>query len=270
MNAACARFRSATKMESFDLTQSVTTELYFLNSCRRRGSTSDVECRSHSRLPNNPRRLLEEGPNSFQPSDPVLIMVVDSGLKDDLVFGDPNRSCFVLWEEKLRPVCVMYDPQLLWARRVVHMWGVPTAAFSQQFCVGMMSLCNSCTIYVGNLPGDIREREVDDLFYKLQVELAHGGRGPSFDWSSSYSSVGCHGASRCTDYCVMVTGLPSSTSWQYVKDHIRRAGDVYFSDVYCEVGDDDGTDPGEDEYYVGGSDEDQLEDIFLSVFSTRE
>nr|AAG16857.1 putative protoporphyrinogen oxidase [Oryza sativa Japonica Group] len=29
---------------------------------------------------------------------------VDSGLKDDLVFGDPNAPRFVLWEGKLRPV----------------------------------------------------------------------------------------------------------------------------------------------------------------------
>ncbi|XP_006644079.2 protoporphyrinogen oxidase, chloroplastic [Oryza brachyantha] len=48
--------------------------------------------------------LWEEGPNSFQPSDPVLTMAVDSGLKDDLVFGDPNAPRFVLWEGKLRPV----------------------------------------------------------------------------------------------------------------------------------------------------------------------
>lgn len=26
---------------------------------------------------------------------------------------------------------------------------------------------SSSTLYVGNLPGDIREREVDDLFYKV-------------------------------------------------------------------------------------------------------
>lgn len=28
---------------------------------------------------------------------------------------------------------------------------------------------SSRTIYVGNLPGDIREREVEDLFYKVPV-----------------------------------------------------------------------------------------------------
>ncbi|XP_044493256.1 protoporphyrinogen oxidase 1, chloroplastic [Mangifera indica] len=48
--------------------------------------------------------LWEEGPNSFQPSDPMLKMVVDSGLKDDLVLGDPNAPRFVLWDGKLRPV----------------------------------------------------------------------------------------------------------------------------------------------------------------------
>ncbi|XP_073305552.1 protoporphyrinogen oxidase, chloroplastic [Primulina huaijiensis] len=48
--------------------------------------------------------LWEEGPNSFQPSDPMLTMAVDSGLKDDLVLGDPDAPRFVLWNGKLRPV----------------------------------------------------------------------------------------------------------------------------------------------------------------------
>ncbi|XP_077240531.1 protoporphyrinogen oxidase, chloroplastic-like [Tasmannia lanceolata] len=48
--------------------------------------------------------LWEEGPNSFQPSDPMLTLAVDSGLKDDLVLGDPNAPRFVLWGGKLRPV----------------------------------------------------------------------------------------------------------------------------------------------------------------------
>lgn len=48
--------------------------------------------------------LWEEGPNSFQPSDPLLTMAVDSGLKDDLVLGDPDAPRFVLWNGKLRPV----------------------------------------------------------------------------------------------------------------------------------------------------------------------
>ncbi|KAL6850056.1 hypothetical protein ACP4OV_020683 [Aristida adscensionis] len=146
-----------------------------------------------------------------------------------------------------------------------------------------MSRRNSRTIYVGNLPGDIREREVEDLFYKygrildidlkipprppgyafvefedprdaddaiygrdgynfdgyrLRVELAHGGRGQSYSYDrpSSYSSGRRGGVSRRSDYRVMVTGLPSSASWQDLKDHMRRAGDVCFSDVYREAG----------------------------------
>ncbi|KAL8155528.1 serine/arginine-rich splicing factor SR30-like isoform X2 [Apium graveolens] len=141
----------------------------------------------------------------------------------------------------------------------------------------------SRTIYVGNLPGDIREREVEDLFYKyghimeidlkipprppgyafvefedvrdaedaiegrdgykfdgqrLRVEFAHGGRGSSSgDRYSSYSSGGSRGGvSRRSEYRVLVTGLPSSASWQDLKDHMRRAGDVCFSQVYPERG----------------------------------
>ncbi|KAK1319038.1 Pre-mRNA-splicing factor SF2 [Acorus calamus] len=148
-----------------------------------------------------------------------------------------------------------------------------------------MSGRTSRTIYVGNLPGDIREREVEDLFYKygpivdidlkipprppgyafvefeesrdaedairgrdgynfdghrLRVELAHGGRGQSssIDRHGSYSSGGGGrgGVSRRSDYRVLVTGLPSSASWQDLKDHMRRAGDVCFSQVFREGG----------------------------------
>lgn len=48
--------------------------------------------------------LWEEGPNSFQPSDPMLNLIVDNELKDELVLGDPNAPRFVFWEGKLRPV----------------------------------------------------------------------------------------------------------------------------------------------------------------------
>ncbi|XP_015891875.2 serine/arginine-rich-splicing factor SR34 [Ziziphus jujuba] len=148
------------------------------------------------------------------------------------------------------------------------------------FIGGKMSSRASRTLYVGNLPGDIREREVEDLFYKygriahidlkvpprppgyafvefedardaedairgrdgydfdghrLRVELAHGGRGhsSSSDRYSSYSGGrGGRGVSRRSEYRVLVTGLPSSASWQDLKDHMRRAGDVCFSQVF--------------------------------------
>ncbi|XVF06022.1 hypothetical protein REPUB_Repub06bG0012500 [Reevesia pubescens] len=148
--------------------------------------------------------------------------------------------------------------------------------------MGKMSR-SSRTLYVGNLPGDTRMREVEDLFYKygpivdidlkipprppgyafvefedprdaedairgrdgynfdgyrLRVELAHGGRRPSssVDRHSSYSGSSSRGPSRRSDYRVLVTGLPSSASWQDLKDHMRKAGDVCFSQVFRDRG----------------------------------
>ncbi|WJX79773.1 Serine/arginine-rich splicing factor sr34b [Trifolium repens] len=146
-----------------------------------------------------------------------------------------------------------------------------------------MSRRSSRTVYVGNLPGDIREREVEDLFMKyghithidlkvpprppgyafvefedyqdaedairgrdgydfdghrLRVEAAHGGRGTggnssSRDRHSSHSNGrGGRGVSRRSEYRVLVNGLPSSASWQDLKDHMRKAGDVCFSQVF--------------------------------------
>ncbi|GMQ00125.1 hypothetical protein CsSME_00047342 [Camellia sinensis var. sinensis] len=70
----------------------------------------------------------------------------------------------------------------------------------------------------------------------VKVELAHGGRGnsASIDRYSSYSSGRGPrgGVSRRSEYRVLVSGLPSSASWQDLKDHMRRAGDVCFSQVF--------------------------------------
>ncbi|KAL9247164.1 hypothetical protein vseg_020626 [Gypsophila vaccaria] len=143
-----------------------------------------------------------------------------------------------------------------------------------------MSSRSKRTLYVGNLPGDIREREVEDLFFKygpiahielkipprppgyafvefeeardaqdaidgrdgydfdghrLRVELSHGGRGnsSSTDRHSSFSG-GRRGVSKHTEYRVLITGLPNSASWQDLKDHMRKAGDVCFSQVFRE------------------------------------
>ncbi|BBM99442.1 protoporphyrinogen/coproporphyrinogen III oxidase [Marchantia polymorpha subsp. ruderalis] len=48
--------------------------------------------------------MWEEGPNSFQPNDSMLLMAVDSDVKDELVLGDPDAPRFVFWNGKLRPV----------------------------------------------------------------------------------------------------------------------------------------------------------------------
>lgn len=45
---------------------------------------------------------------------------------------------------------------------------------------------NKCRVYVGNLPQDVRSRDVENLFSKygkiidVNVKDGHGGRGPSF------------------------------------------------------------------------------------------
>eukprot|EP00898_Chlorokybus_atmophyticus_P007888 jgi/Chlat1/80/Chrsp1S00210 len=146
-----------------------------------------------------------------------------------------------------------------------------------------MSRASSRTIYVGNLPGDVREREIEDLFYKygriieidlklpprppgycfiefedprdaedairgrdgydfdgnkLRVELAHGGsRGGGGGHGDGYrgdrfNSGRVGGISRHSEFRVIVSNLPPSASWQDLKDHMRKAGDVCFAQVF--------------------------------------
>lgn len=52
----------------------------------------------------------------------------------------------------------------------------------------------------------------------IQVELAHGGRGPSsFDRSSSYSSAGQRGASKRSDYRGLYFFIPKFQSFSNLK-----------------------------------------------------
>ena len=44
----------------------------------------------------------EEGPNSYQPGDPILTLACDAGMKDDILLADPNSDRFVLWDGELR------------------------------------------------------------------------------------------------------------------------------------------------------------------------
>ncbi|XP_011196868.1 probable splicing factor, arginine/serine-rich 3 [Zeugodacus cucurbitae] len=143
-------------------------------------------------------------------------------------------------------------------------------------------------IYVGNLPPDIRTKDIQDLFhkfgkvsfvdlknrrgppfafvefddardaedavkardgydydgYRLRVEFPRGGgpgsfRGNRNDRSRNDGGRGGGGGgggrgppTKRSQYRVMVTGLPSSGSWQDLKDHMREAGDVCFADAY--------------------------------------
>jgi len=134
-------------------------------------------------------------------------------------------------------------------------------------------------VYVGNLPMDIRTREVEDIFYKygrirdidvkfpsrppafafvdfedardaedairgrdgyeydgarLRVEPANGGRREVRD-------AGARGARDSAryprnirgtgDFTVEVSNLPPRVSWQDLKDFMRKAGDVVFTEV---------------------------------------
>lgn len=162
---------------------------------------------------------------------------------------------------------------------------------------------SDCRIYVGNLPPDIRTKDIEDLFYKfgkitfidlknqrgppfafvefedprdaddavyaregydydgykLRVEFPRGsgpssrGRGGGgdrggrggFGGGSSRGGRGGFGGGggggggdrqpgnpRRSDYRCLVSGLPPSGSWQDLKDHMREAGDVCYTDVY--------------------------------------
>ncbi|KAJ1383448.1 RNA-binding domain superfamily [Sesbania bispinosa] len=101
-----------------------------------------------------------------------------------------------------------------------------------------MSGRSSRTIYVGNLPGDIRLREVEDLFYKygpiVDIDLKIPPRPPGYAFVEFEDARDAEDAIHYRD--VLVTGLPPSASWQDLKDHMRKAGDVCFSQVFRERG----------------------------------
>eukprot|EP00600_Ochromonadales_sp_CCMP1393_P006411 CAMPEP_0174968376 /NCGR_PEP_ID=MMETSP0004_2-20121128/8098_1 /TAXON_ID=420556 /ORGANISM="Ochromonas sp., Strain CCMP1393" /LENGTH=288 /DNA_ID=CAMNT_0016217599 /DNA_START=56 /DNA_END=922 /DNA_ORIENTATION=- len=139
-------------------------------------------------------------------------------------------------------------------------------------------------IYIGNLPLDIRESELDDLFYKygkmreidlktparppafafisyehyrdaedavrgrdgynfdgyrLRVEFAKGergggGRGGGYERGGDRGGPprrGGGGGGRRTEYGVIVSNLPRGCSWQDLKDYMRKAGDVVYSNI---------------------------------------
>ena len=167
-----------------------------------------------------------------------------------------------------------------------------------------------CRIYVGNLPPDVREKEIEDLFYKygkirniilkcqkgppfafvefddsrdaddavrgrsgynfdgykLRVEHPRGDRdrdrrgGGRYSGGGGYGGRGGYGGgyrdrfddrndrsrpqqynsysfrhgvppARRTEHRVVISGIPSTGSWQDLKDHMREAGDVCYADV---------------------------------------
>ncbi|KAK8699183.1 hypothetical protein V6N13_115277 [Hibiscus sabdariffa] len=100
-----------------------------------------------------------------------------------------------------------------------------------------------CTIYVGNLPLDVKEWEIEDLFYKfedpldaedaikgrdgynfdrcrIRVELAHGGRG-----QSSRGEYG-GGSEVVEDNLVLLVGLSFESSPRRVEAGVEVTAGV--------------------------------------------
>lgn len=76
--------------------------------------------------------------------------------------------------------------------------------------------------------------------YRLRVEFSRGKDGSSSGRPGSrdgFRDEGRRGGGRGggggrrTEFRVIITGLPRSASWQDLKDHMRKAGDVIYADV---------------------------------------
>ena len=131
----------------------------------------------------------------------------------------------------------------------------------------------------GNLPQDVRTKDIEDLFYKygkiryidlknrkgppfafveyedpldaedaidgrdgynfdghrLRVEFQKGSRGGGGGGSSRGgpgAGAGRGPPTRRSEYRCIISGLPSTGSWQDLKDHMREAGNVCYADVF--------------------------------------
>ncbi|KAM4702173.1 serine/arginine-rich splicing factor 9-like [Discoglossus pictus] len=68
---------------------------------------------------------------------------------------------------------------------------------------------------------------------RLRVEFPRPFRGSRGDGGGYGAPRGRNGPpSRRSDFRVLVSGLPPSGSWQDLKDHMRKAGDVCYADVH--------------------------------------
>ena len=68
---------------------------------------------------------------------------------------------------------------------------------------------------------------------RIRVEFPRGGRGRSGGFGGGGGGGRGRGPPpRRSEYRVLVSGLPPTGSWQDLKDHMREAGDVQFTDVF--------------------------------------
>ncbi|EFP04105.1 hypothetical protein CRE_27700 [Caenorhabditis remanei] len=87
-------------------------------------------------------------------------------------------------------------------------------------------------IYVGNLPNDVRTKEIGDLFYKYgrvrYIDLKTC-RGPSFAFVEF--SDHRNGPQRKFNFRIRVTNLPRPTRWHDLKDYMQSIKDIVFGIV---------------------------------------
>lgn len=128
----------------------------------------------------------------------------------------------------------------------------------------------SCRVYVGNLPLDVRTREVEDLFYKYgrirDIDVKLPTRPPAFAFVDfedprdaqdaiaarngydfdghllrvELANAGKRDGSKTSfgrnvrgsgEFALDISRLSSRASWRDLKDHMRRAGDVTYASV---------------------------------------
>merc|ERR1712066_216531 len=75
-------------------------------------------------------------------------------------------------------------------------------------------------------------RDYNDRYDRRDDRGGYGGRRENSYGKPTFNRN--KGPSRRTDYRIVVRGLPDSGSWQDLKDHMREAGDVSFTDVIHE------------------------------------
>ena len=83
----------------------------------------------------------------------------------------------------------------------------------------------------------VHERDGYDLDgYRIRVEFPRGNSGRDDSYGRGYGQSRGRGRGmgppRRSDYRVLISGLPPTGSWQDLKDHMREAGDVLYTDVF--------------------------------------
>lgn len=96
----------------------------------------------------------------------------------------------------------------------------------------------------------------------MRVELAHASGATRRDAPGRGGPPGAGGPPQRSGFRVRVAGLPPSASWQDLKDHMRKAGDVGFTDVDRRGG-------GVVEYATAEGMDRALRELHQSDFSNR-